>query len=254
MSTLDFCAADGRSVIVAVDHTLYSWPCAGLEDRRKILRRIAAAGADAVIASYGTIRDFRAELGTARPILKLDITNLALGSNYAVTEYVLAYTLEDAARLGAGAVLTYIQLGAPFELEALRAAAVLAARCDRDGFAYLCEIMPVESPAYPDPFAPEAITAACRTGQELGAHAIKTTMPLPPERIAEAVAACGIPVILAGGAPVSDREQFFASIAAAMAHGAAGVAVGRNVWGAPDPGAVVERLAGIVHAERRAAA
>lgn len=254
MSNLDFCAADGRSVVVAIDHTLYSWPCRGLEDRRRLLRRITAAGADAIIASYGTIRDFRQDFGAARPILKLDVTNLTLGSNYAVTEYLMAYTLEDAARLGVKTVLNYIQLGAPFELEALRASAALAARCDRDGFSYLCEIMPVECAAYPDAFSPEAIVAACRTGQELGAHAIKTTMPVPPERVAEAVAACGIPVILAGGAPASDREQFFSAIATSMANGAAGVAVGRNVWGAPDPGAVVERLSGIVHGERRAAA
>lgn len=254
MSPLDFCAADGRSVVVAIDHSLYSWPCHGLEDRRTLLRRVAAAGADAIIASYGTIRDFRQDFGQAKPILKLDITNLTLGASYAVTEYVLAYTLEDAARLGVKTVLNYIQLGAPFELETLRASAALAAHCDREGFTYLCEIMPVECAAYADPFAPEAIAAACRTGQELGAHAIKTTIPMPSESIAGAVAACGIPVILAGGAPASDREQFFSVLAACMAHGAAGVAVGRNVWGASDPGAVVERLAGIVHGERRAAA
>lgn len=254
MRELDISAADGRSVVVAIDHTLYSWPCRGLEDRRKLLKRIASAGVDAIIASYGTIRDFREEFGAARPILKLDVTSLAIGSNYAVSEYVMAYTLEDAARLGVKTVLNYIQLGAPFELEALRQSAMLAARCDREGFDYLCEIMPIESAMYPDAFAPEAIAAACRTGQELGAHAIKTTMPLPAEAIAEAVAACAVPVILAGGAPAADREAFFATIATAMAEGAAGVAVGRNVWGAPDPGAVVERLAGIVHDERRAAA
>lgn len=254
MSPPDFCAADGRSVVVAIDHTLYSWPCHGLEDRRGLLRRVSAAGADAIIASYGTIRDFRQEFGPVKPILKLDVTNLTLGASYAVTEYVMAYTLEDAARLGVGSVLNYIQLGTPFELEALHASAALAARCDREGLTYLCEIMPVECAAYPDPFAPEAIVAACRTGQELGAHAIKTTIPVPTEGIAAAAAACGIPVILAGGAPASDREQFFSALAASVGHGAAGVAVGRNVWGAPDPAAVVERLAGIVHGERRAAA
>jgi fructose-bisphosphate aldolase / 2-amino-3,7-dideoxy-D-threo-hept-6-ulosonate synthase len=254
LSTPHFSGPDGRSVIVAIDHTLYSWPCAGLEDRRRILGAVAGAGADAIIASYGTIRDFRADFGQAEPILKLDITNLTLGTNYAVTEYVMAYTLEDAARLGVRSVLTYIQLGAPFELEALRAAARLSAQCDREGFTYLCEIMPVESPAYPDPAAPDAIVAACRTGQELGAHAIKTTMPVPAEAIGEAVSACAIPVILAGGAPASDREQYLDAIAAAIGAGAAGVAVGRNVWGAPDPAAIVSRLAGIVHGQRRAAA
>ncbi len=58
-----------------------------------------------------------------------------------------AWTVDDAVRLGVKAVMTYIQLGAPFELEALRAAARIAADCDRAGIDYVCEIMPVESQA-----------------------------------------------------------------------------------------------------------
>ena len=95
--------------------------------------------------------------------------------------------------------------------------------------------MPVESARFPDAYAPDAIAASCRTGAELGAHVIKTTMPSPPARIAES-ASCGTPIILAGGNFASDRERYLADIAAAMDAGAAGVAVGRNVWGAPDPG------------------
>src|SRR5262249_57115886 len=47
---------DGRWVVVAIDHPLYSWPCQNLEDRGRLLRLVTDAGADAVIASYGTIR------------------------------------------------------------------------------------------------------------------------------------------------------------------------------------------------------
>jgi DhnA family fructose-bisphosphate aldolase class Ia len=247
MISPDFMADDGKSVIIAIDHTLYSWPCPGLENRGQIIDKVASAGADGIIASYGTIRDFRERFGRAAPILKLDLTSLTLGSSYALTEYVMAYTIEDAKRLNVKSVLTYIQLGAPFELEALRQAAMLAARCDKEKMYYLCEIMPVESKAYPDPAAPEAIIAACRTGAELGGHAIKTTMPIPSNAIAEAAKACDLPVILAGGAFAKDRQQLMTDVATAMRHGAAGVAFGRNAWGAADPGAVVGALRDIVH-------
>lgn len=256
MQPAQFLAADGRAVVVAIDHTLYSWPCAGLEDRARLLGQVAAAGADAIIASYGTIRDFRPHFGRAQPILKLDMTSVTLGSSYALTEYVPTWTLEDAQRLGVRTVLTYIQLGAPFELEALRVAARLAADCDRAGLTYLCEIMPIECERYPDAFAPEAIVASCRSGQELGGHAIKTTLPNPPERVAEAVAACGVPVILAGGALAADRAALFDQVARCLAAGAAGVAFGRNVWGSPDPAETVRALARLVHgplAQRSAA-
>jgi DhnA family fructose-bisphosphate aldolase class Ia len=238
--------ADGRAVIVAIDHALYAWPCVGLEDRPRILRAVAGAGADAVIASYGTIRDHRAHFGDAAPILKLDLTTVTLGGGYPVGEHAVAWSVEDALRLGVRDVLTYVQLGPAFELEALRAAGRVAAAADRAGVRYVCEIMPVESARFPDPTAPDAIAAATRTGAELGAHVVKTSMPSPPRAI-EGAAAAGVPVVLAGGDPTSDREGFLDAIRSACDAGAAGVAVGRNVWGAPDPAAMVRRLVETVH-------
>lgn len=238
---------DGRTVIIAIDHSLYSWPCRGLEDRAAIISAADAAGVDAMIASYGTIRDFRKLFGQVKPILKLDITSLSLGGHYPLTEYVMTYTLDDAERLGVSTVLNYIQLGAPFELEALRQSGKLAAECDRRGFTYLCEIMPIESTMFPNPEAPEAMVAACRTGQELGAHVIKTTMPVPSSAIAEAVSACDIPVVLAGGAPAKDPKAYDTAIAAALAGGVAGVAIGRNAWGASDPARAMKRFCRLVH-------
>jgi fructose-bisphosphate aldolase / 2-amino-3,7-dideoxy-D-threo-hept-6-ulosonate synthase len=240
--------ADGRALIVALDHPLYSWPCPGLEDRANVLGAVSAAGADAVICSYGTLRDLRDAFGGAAPILKLDVTTLAVGGHYPVSEYALAYRVEDAERLGAAAVLTYVQLGTPFELDALRTAARVAVRADELGLPYVCEIMPVEGEAYPDPAAPLAIAAAARTAAELGAHIVKTTMPNPPEAMAK-VAACGVPVVLAGGDLDADGDRLLDRVRRALDAGAAGVAHGRNVWGRPDPGAAVAALRALVHPE-----
>jgi DhnA family fructose-bisphosphate aldolase class Ia len=250
MKTADFLAADGKAVIVAIDHAMYSWPCKGLEDRARLLETASAAGADAIIASYGTIRDFRPHFGKAKPILKLDNTSITVGTSYALTEYLMTWNIEDAQRLEVGTVLTYIQMGAPFELAALQAAGRLAADCDRAGLTYLCEIMPIECERYPDAAAPEAIASACRAGQEIGGHAIKTTMPNPPSAM-PAAAACGVPVILAGGAIAGDRAQLMKDVKTAMDGGAAGVAFGRNVWSTADPAATVRSLVEIVHAQGR---
>ena len=239
---------DGRALVVAIDHPLYSWPWSGLEDRASVLRTVAAAGADAVIASYGTIRDCRQWFGSAEPILKLDLSTVTLGGSYPVSEYLPAWDLEDAQRLGVRSVLTYVQLGAPFELEALRTAGRMAAACDTAGLTYVCEIMPVESQRFPEPAAPDAIAAACRTAVELGAHVVKTTMPEPPEAIVGAVA-CGVPVLVAGGARTADREALLGAVRQVMRAGAGGVAFGRNVWGSADPAGMVAALREIVHGE-----
>lgn len=238
--------ADGRGVVVAVDHPLYSWPCAGLEDRASTIRTAVEAGADAIIAAYGTVRDVRDAFGGAAPILKLDLTTVAVGGDYPLTEYVAAFTVEDALALGAAAVLTFVQLGAEFELEALRTAGRVAAASDRAGLPYVCEIMPVASARFPDPHDPVAIAAATRTAVELGAHVVKTSMPSPPDAVSDA-AAFGVPVILAGGDLTADRHALLDAVGAAMRSGASGVAFGRNVWGAVDSAATVRELARVVH-------
>jgi fructose-bisphosphate aldolase / 2-amino-3,7-dideoxy-D-threo-hept-6-ulosonate synthase len=237
---------DGRLLVVAIDHPLYSWPCPGLEDRASVLRATSDAGADAFIASYGTLRDHRQSFGSAKAILKLDLTAVTVAGSYPVTEYVLGYTLEDAQRLNAAAVLTFVQLGAPFELEALRTAARVAAAADRAGLPYVCEIMPVGGPQYPDLSAPVAIAAAARTAAELGAHIVKTTMPVPVAAVGDVVA-CGAPVIFAGGELAADRDGMLGDIAEALEAGAAGVAHGRNVWGSNDPAAAVAALHALIH-------
>jgi 2-amino-4,5-dihydroxy-6-oxo-7-(phosphonooxy)heptanoate synthase len=132
-------------------------------------------------------------------------------------------------------------------VEALRTAGLVAAASDRVGLPYVCEIMPVESARFPDPYDPVAIAAATRTAVELGAHIVKTSMPTPPDAVADA-AAFGVPVIIAGGELTSDRDSLFGAVDVAMRGGASGVAFGRNVWGASDPAGTVSELARIVHA------
>ncbi len=237
MSTL--LAPDGRLLVVAIDHALYSWPHPGLRDRQTLIEQVVADGADALIVSYGTLRDHRAALGPAKAILKLDLTTLSVGA-YRDAPYRLAWTIDDAQRLGAAAVLTYVQVGAPYELDDLHAAATVAAAADRAGLPYVCEIMPIAS------VEPVAIAAATRAGAELGAHVVKTSLPDPAPGLAESCCH-GVPVIVAGGDLAADREALFGAVETCLAAGAAGVAFGRNVWASDDPGATVRRLAALVH-------
>jgi fructose-bisphosphate aldolase / 2-amino-3,7-dideoxy-D-threo-hept-6-ulosonate synthase len=239
-------ASDGRWLVVAIDHPLYSWPCHGLEDRRQLLTSVTAAGADAVISTYGTIRDCREAFGEATPILKLDLSNVYLGNSYPESEFAVAWRLEDARRLGVRHVLTYVQLGSVFELEALKAAARIAADADAAEMTYVCELIPVESERFPEPQAAVAVAAAVRTGAEIGAHVVKTSFPDPVPGLAEATG-FGIPVIVAGGDPLADPALLVGRVDAALHAGAAGAAIGRNVWGAADPGNLVQQLRETIH-------
>src|SRR5260221_12892920 len=192
----------------------------GLEDGRGLIERRVAGGGDAFIGAYGTLRDLVSSFGTARRILKLDLTTVALHS-YPPTPYRLAWSIEEAARLGVDAVLAYVQVGGPGELEALCAAARVAAAADAAGLPYICESMPVESPAFPDARNPIAVAAATRAAAELGAHVVKTTLPVPAGELAQSVA-FGVPVIVAGGGPTPGSQPLAAG-PGRMRGGAAGL-------------------------------
>ena len=194
---------------------------------------MTGAGADAVIASYGTIRDLRPAFGDKAPILKLDVTTLSVGGHYPVSEYALCLRRSRTpcgwARQRCSPTCSS---GRPFELEALRTAATSGragrrARARRTS-ARSCRWSRGPTPTRPRPWP---IAAAARTAAELGAHVVKTTMPDPPEAMSE-VAGCGVPVILAGGDFDGDDDALLARmVKRALRGGAAGVAHGRNVWG-----------------------
>jgi fructose-bisphosphate aldolase/2-amino-3,7-dideoxy-D-threo-hept-6-ulosonate synthase len=87
---------------------------------------------------------------------------------------------------------------------------------------------------------------------ELGAAAVKTFMPrLPatvdgngvadPDGLRDLCQYAGIPVLLLGGPCIELTELIHLSTAAIDA-GAAGVAIGRNIWAADSPSQVVDAL------------
>jgi DhnA family fructose-bisphosphate aldolase class Ia len=64
---------------------------------------------------------------------------------------------------------------------------------------------------------------------------------------AAVTAGCYVPVVVLGGAKRGNEQAMLADIRAAMAAGAAGVAIGRNIFQAEDPTAMTAAVAEIVH-------
>jgi 2-amino-4,5-dihydroxy-6-oxo-7-(phosphonooxy)heptanoate synthase len=69
--------------------------------------------------------------------------------------------------------------------------------------------------------------------------------------MAEVVRSCPIPVIVAGGARSADTASVLAFVSDALRGGAAGVAMGRNVFQADQPGWMATTVARLVHEPRR---
>jgi class I fructose-bisphosphate aldolase len=91
------------------------------------------------------------------------------------------------------------------------------------------------------------VAHAARLAWELGCDVVKVPWTGDSDSFASVCAAVPIPVLIAGGPRNCSFEELLGIVEAAMAAGAAGVCMGRQVFGADDPAAHVRALAAIVH-------
>jgi len=236
--------ADGKTVVVAVDHGLGLPVNPALDDTGAVLRAAVRGGADAILTSYGIARKYAEELKGVGLILRMDGGGSCLSSANECPSSL--YTIEDALRLGADAVACMGFPGAPYEHENLQHLAELCAEGDAWGVPVVAETLPGGfSDAVPNTV--DNLLLAARYGCELGASVIKTAYAGKPEEFRRVIDASFAPVIVLGGEKSGDLASLFDCIEKALSVGAAGVAIGRNVWKHEDPERVTRALAELVH-------
>ncbi len=235
--------ADGRAVVVALDHGLIDGPITGLENPGATIARVVAGGADAILTSYGIARRFADELSPVALILRADgaATNLGTPSDGPASS--VFFGVEEALRLGADAVVVTALPGSAKEEETLHNLASTTAAAHRWGIPVLGEMVPGGFDSPPELRTAPGVAAAARLGVELGADFIKAPYCDGYREVTDATFA---PVLILGGSKVSERRML-ADIRSALDAGAAGVAMGRNVFQCEDPTAMTAAIAALVH-------
>ncbi len=241
-------AADGKTVIIAMDHGLSLDVLPELADVGTVLSRVISGGADAVLVSYGVAQKYGETLKSTGLIVRLDGGNSCLSNKPGGG---LLYSVEDALRLGADGVACMGFPGAENESETLDNLARIAAECSYWQVPLMAEMLPGGFAPEP-PNTVENIKLVSRIGAELGAHIIKTTFAGSREEFREVVTGCFVPVVVLGGDQTNDIKGLFKTIEQAVAAGAAGVAVGRNVWKSREPEKVTSALVELVHNQKSA--
>jgi len=236
-------AADGRTVIVAMDHTAYFGPMAGLERPGDVLQAVVEAGADAILTTGGIAARFGDRLGRAGLILRADGGSSQRDPQPAGRRQIIS--VERALRLGTDALACMGMIGFPEESASLRVLTGLVDECSRWGLVLLAEML-VHGRDGARPSAADVAFAA-RVGADLGADLIKTPYIGPPDIYRAVSAACYVPLVVLGGEKAGDDRAVLASVAEALEAGAAGVAIGRNVWQHPDPAGMTRALVALVH-------
>lgn len=232
---------DGRVFIVAMDHGTNAGAPPGLENPGETIARIAAGGADAVIVNYGVARQFSRVLAGLGLILRLDLAPTILGQGHSSR---LIYGVEEALRLDADAVIVNAGPGAGVEETTLPQLAAIARQADAWGLPLIGEISPGGFDSDPCIRTLANIQLGARIASELGVDIIKTIYHPGFQAVTET---SFVPVVVLGGAKTSDERAFLTAIREALEAGAAGVAIGRNVWGHPRPEKMAAALAAMIH-------
>jgi putative autoinducer-2 (AI-2) aldolase len=165
---------------------------------------------------------------TGATVLK-DLSNEVIGVN-----------VEDALRLNAAAVTTMVYIGDTFEKESLDNLAQLINEGNRFGMPTLA-VTAVGKDMVRDS---RYLGLASRVAAELGAHFVKTYYCEPG--FEEVTAGCPVPVVIAGGKKLPELDALTMAYKA-VDQGACGVDMGRNIFLADDPAAMIRAVRSVVH-------
>lgn len=246
----------GRSAVVAFDHGLHLGVIPGVSSPGHTLEQLAEAGADAFLVSPGVARAYTSVfVGRGAPgmILRLDWTNLWRGGDLLGSEEgrdTLIATVEDAARMGADAVLVYLFVGyedPAVEAQQVGQVAHLAQACEQMGMGCIIEPMARGIRVGVDIYQAKHIALGARIACELGADILKTDYSGDSESFAQVVESAFRPILIAGGPKTPTLQAALEMVSGALAAGAQGMFIGRNVFQATDPQRMMSVLRAMIH-------
>ena len=234
----------GRTVIAPMDHGVSNGPMKGIIDIDKTVESISQGGADAILMHKGIVeqghRGYGKDIGL---IVHLSAsTSLALNPN----NKVIVTSVEKAIQLGADAVSVHVNLGSETESEMLQELGEISETCSYWGIPLLAMMYP-RGQKVENEHDVELVKHAARVGSELGVDIVKTNYTGDPDSFKEVVEGALVPVVIAGGPKVDTDEELLQMVKDSIEVGGAGVAFGRNLFQAENPGKITKAISEVVH-------
>lgn len=235
---------DGKTVILPIDHGV-AIPVPGLENPFQIIEDVNPY-VDGYVVNLGlALRT--GDLLTGKGIcLRTDVYNTRTTGRGAGS--INVYGMGEAEMVGATGVMNMLF---PFseneESITISCADLIAESLDVD-LPVILETLPYGL-GQGDKYTVENIGYAVRLAAELGADVVKTAYPTKGtvEDFKRIVGSCFVPVIVLGGAAMNNDLDLLCMTYDAIKAGAAGIAIGRNVWQHKNPAAIARSLCAVVH-------
>jgi len=229
-------------MVVAFDHPLVLGPIPGTEDAPGQIRRFIDARPDAILLNLGILRhcsDVLVHPAMPGIIARIDWSTIWGAPETMATQQAQSCLVahpEEALRLGADAVITYLIVGTgdpEFEAREISRNAQVARECEQAGIPLFVESL-ARGPKVKDHRDPQWVKYHTRIAAEIGADVIKTDYTGDPATMAAVIEACPIPVLVLGGSRAGSDADALEMIRGIAQSGAAGVFFGRNVFQAAD--------------------
>ncbi|WP_009960440.1 MULTISPECIES: aldolase DeoC/FbaB family protein [Verrucomicrobium] len=235
---------DGKTVILPIDHGV-AIPVPGLENPFQLIEDVNPY-VDGYVLNLGLALRTGDMLTGKGICLRTDVYNVRTTGKGAGS--INIYGLGEAEMVGATGVMNMLF---PFseneELITQNCADLISESLDVD-IPVILETLPYGL-GQKDKYTVENIGFAVRLAAEMGADVVKTAYPTngTVEDFKRIVESCYAPVIVLGGAADGNDLDLLSMVHDAMKAGAAGIAIGRNVWQHRSPAAIARSLAAIVH-------
>lgn len=236
---------DHKLMIVPMDHSVADGPIANATGLNKLVGRMSVNDVDAVVLHKGRLRHVDHAWFAGMSL----IVHLSASTAHASDpdgKYLVA-DVEEALRLGADAVSVHVNLGSDDERTQIADMAKVADACDRWNLPLLAMIYP-RGPRVSDPRDPAMVKHATSLAADMGVDIVKTVHVGDVDRMHDIVDSCPIPIIVAGGPKTAETGVLLGYVDEVMSAGVSGVAMGRNIFQAEDPGGTAKLVAERVHA------
>ena len=228
-----------RCVMLAIDHGYFQGPTTGLEQPGRTVAPLVPY-ADALMLTRGVLRTV-IDANTATPIV-LRVSGGTSVLKDDLSNEDITVSIEDAIRVNASCLALSIFVGSPHEKESLTN---LGGLCN-EGQRYGIPVLAVTAVGRDMVRDVRYLGLACRIAAELGAHIVKTYYC---EGFENVVSSCPVPVVIAVGKKIEERDALTLAYRAVSA-GAAGVDMGRNIFQSKWPVQMIQAVRSIVHKGR----
>lgn len=231
-----FRPASGRSVMLAFDHGYIMGSTQGLE-RLDLAVPPLAENVDALMATRGALRTSISPTVDKAVILRSSAGSCVLDEDMSFENR--GVDIDEAVRMNADCMAVQVFIGGGGQVRSIRNLTDTIDRGNRFGIPTLGVVAVGKQMERTTRY----FLLATRMIAELGAHIVKTYYCEGFEKVA---AACPVPLVVAGGKKVPEKDALEMAYRAVNS-GAAGVDMGRNIFQAENPAAMSRAIAGVVH-------